>query len=213
MSSLIGNRSGNKGTCAGSCRQKYEVLDESFNKLNKFDYNLSTKDLNSLENIGRLIDLGVESFKIEGRMKSQAYVYLVVKLYRTAIDSYLKNKKIIINENDLQKLKITFNRLYTKGYLFNTINNDILNPVRPNHLGVKIGEVIDYDNRFIKIKLSEELSINDGIRIVSEKDEGFIVTSLFKNKERIKEGKRNEIISIPYNKKVNINSEVYKTLD
>ena len=58
MSSLIGGRSGNRGTCAGSCRQKYDVLDESKKKVNIDSYNLSTKDLNTLENIGDLIDIG-----------------------------------------------------------------------------------------------------------------------------------------------------------
>ena len=151
MSSLIGNRSGNRGTCAGSCRHKYDVLNENLEKINNDKYNLSTKDLNSLDNLEKLIKTGADSFKIEGRMKSKSYVYLVVKLYRMAIDSYFEKGKVEINENDLEDLKITFNRLFTKGFLFNTENNDIINPYRPNHLGVEIGKVIDYNNNFVTI--------------------------------------------------------------
>src|SRR5574344_730812 len=77
MSSLIGGRSGNRGQCAGSCRLKYDVIDELGNKLNKDDYPLSTKDLNTLSYVGELIEAGVASLKIEGRMKSSEYVYTV----------------------------------------------------------------------------------------------------------------------------------------
>ena len=82
MSALIGGRSGNRGMCAGCCRLPYDLISDG-KKINKDKYLLSTKDLMVLENIGDLIDLGVESFKIEGRMKRPEYVYLVVSLYRS----------------------------------------------------------------------------------------------------------------------------------
>ena len=213
MSSLIGNRSGNRGTCAGNCRHKYDVLNDKLKKVNIDKYNLSTKDLNSLENLEKLIKTGADSFKIEGRMKSKSYVYLVVKLYRLAIDSYFEKGKVEICQNDLDDLKITFNRLFTKGFLFNADNNDIINPYRPNHLGIEIGNVIDYKNNFVTIKLSRDLSINDGIRIIRKDDIGFIVTSLFKNKKRISEAKKGDIVSIPVKEKIEKNSVVVKTVD
>ena len=70
-------------------------------KVNTDEYNLSTKDLNSLENIGTLIDMGIDSFKIEGRMKSPHYVYTVVNLYRKAIDSYCRFKEVRIKPKEL----------------------------------------------------------------------------------------------------------------
>lgn len=213
MSSLIGNRSGNRGTCAGSCRHKYDVLDENLNQKNVEKYNLSTKDLNSLNNLEKLIKTGADSFKIEGRMKSKAYVYLVVSLYRKAIDSYFETGKIEISEKDLEDLKYTFNRLFTKGFLFKTDNNDIINPFRPNHLGVEIGKVLKYEKEFVTIKLTKNLNINDGIRFISKEDTGFIVTSMFKNKQRIKEAKKGDIVSIPSKDKIKAGSQVVKTLD
>ena len=109
MSSLIGGRSGNRGQCAGSCRLKYDVIDELGNKLNKDDYPLSTKDLNTLSYVEELIEAGVASLKIEGRMKSSEYVYTVVSLYRAAIDSYYQNGIVSINNDKLLEQDLTFN--------------------------------------------------------------------------------------------------------
>lgn len=211
MSSLIGNRSGNRGSCAGSCRQKYDLIVNN-KKINKEEYLLSAKDLCSLEDIGKLIEIGVESLKIEGRMKSPEYVYTVTHLYRKAIDSYYQNKKVTIDEKELQDLKKIFNREHTKGFLFNSSNNEITNSYRPNHLGVEIGKVIDYKNGFINIKLSDNISINDGIRFIDD-DIGFVVTNIFKNRNKVKEAFKGDIISIPSKEKVTINSKVVKTTD
>ncbi len=205
FSSLIGNRSGNRGSCAGSCRQKYNLLVDG-KKVNKDEYLLSCKDLCTIENIGKLIDIGVDSFKIEGRMKSPEYVYLVTKLYREAIDSYLQNKKFTVN---LKELKTIFNREYTKGFIFN--DSDIVNPFRPNHLGIEIGKVIKSQNNYIDILLTDDLNINDGIRFIDD-DIGFTVTKMFKNKKRINHGTKGEIISIYYQNKVS-KTKVVKTTD
>jgi putative protease len=132
MSYFNSSRSANQGACEGSCRLKYNVLKDN-QIIDKDVYALSLKDLNSLENIGRLIDLGVSSLKIEGRMKSPAYVYLVTSLYREAIDSYYKEGKVSINKQKLHDLKVIFNREYTRGFLFNVDNTKIVNMKASNH--------------------------------------------------------------------------------
>ena len=213
MSSLIGGRSGNRGTCAGSCRQKYDVLDESGHKVNKLEYNLSTKDLNSLENIGKLIEIGVDSLKIEGRMKSPSYVYLVTKLYRQAVDSYIKTGKVSFDKKDIDNLKRTFNRMFTKGFLFNENNQDFINPYRPNHLGVPIGKVISVNKNEVTIKLTDELNINDGIRFIGKEDNGMLVTQIRRQGKKIDKARPNDVITLSCNKKVLNNSEVVKTTD
>ena len=213
MSSLIGGRSGNRGMCAGSCRLPYDLVDENNNKINKDKYLLSTKDLNSLDNIGLLIDIGVDSFKIEGRMKSPAYVYTVVNLYRKAIDSYIKYKEVRINNSELNKLKKIFNREFTKGFLFNEDNNNIVNTYRPNHLGVPIGTVVAYKNKIVTIKLTDYLHIGDGIRIVGNKDTGLTITTLFKNSKKIEQGNSSDTVSFKIEEDVKIGSQVLKTTD
>ena len=214
MSSLIGGRSGNRGTCAGSCRLKYDVIDSNGNKLNKENYPLSTKDLNSLEYIGDLIDAGVSSLKIEGRMKSKEYVYKVVSIYRKAIDSYYKCGKVIIDNNDMLELKKIFNRDYTKGFLNNADNNDIINGYRPNHMGVIVGKIIDYKKGMAKIKLSDNIYIGSGLRVIGKnEDVGINVNDFYLNNKLVKEAHAGDIISIKVNSQVKENSDVLITLD
>lgn len=213
MSSLIGNRSGNRGTCAGSCRQSYSIVDENNNIILNNKYPLSMKDLCSLENLKTLLDIGVTSLKIEGRMKSSSYVYTVVKLYRLAIDSYYKNNNIYIDEKELYNLKKIFNREFTKGFLFDEENNKVINMKRPNHQGVEIGKVINYKNNVATIKLNDEININDGLRIVGKKDVGVNVNNFYINSKLVKTAKKGDIITIKVNDKVEKDDKVFLTLD
>lgn len=213
MSSLIGNRSGNRGTCAGSCRQSYSIVDENNNIILNNKYPLSMKDLCSLENLKTLLDIGVTSLKIEGRMKSSSYVYTVVKLYRLAIDSYYKNNNIYIDEKELYNLKKIFNREFTKGFLFDEENNKVINMKRPNHQGVEIGKVINYKNNIATIKLNDEININDGLRIVGKKDIGVNVNNFYINSKLVKTAKKGDIITIKVNDKVEKDDKVLLTLD
>ena len=212
ISALIGSRSGNRGTCAQSCRQAYSLeIDGKIVEDNK--YLLSTKDLNTLDNIDKLIDIGVSSLKIEGRMKRPEYVYLVTSIYRRAIDNYKKYGKTNITDKDIKELKKMFNREFTKGFLFNENNDNFVNTYRPNHIGIEIGKVIEQSNNKIKIKLKDEININDGIRIIGENDTGTIVTSMYKNNNRVECASSGDIVTIPFKDKVNINDIVVKTTD
>lgn len=213
MSSIIGGRSGNKGTCAQPCRQKYDVIDKNNCKVNKNEYNLSTKDLNTLEYIGNLIDIGVDSLKIEGRMKSPSYVYLVVSLYKKAVDSYIEKGKVEISEKELENLMVTFNRMYTKGFIFGEKNNDFINSVRPNHQGIEIGKVVKKEKNNIFIKLIKDLSLNDGIRVCGKEDVGFTVTSMFVNNRKTEVAKKGEIVSLFSKENIELGSVAVKTLD
>ena len=114
FSSFLGGRSGNRGRCAGPCRLPYDILDQKGNKVNtdKEQYPLSLKDLGTLEILPELMESGIASFKIEGRMKSPEYVAGVTSIYRKYIDLYLEDKeKFAIEKKDLNNLK----NLYTRG--------------------------------------------------------------------------------------------------
>ena len=213
MSSLIGGRSGNRGECAGSCRLNYDVIDKYGNKLNKGNYPISTKDLNTLEYVGKFITSGISSLKIEGRMKSKEYVYAVVSLYRNAIDSYYETGKVIIDNNLLIKLKKIFNRKYTKGFIMNTSNNDLINDYRPNHQGVKIGTVVSYKNGIANIKLIDNLYIGSGLRVVGNPDVGISVNEFYKNNKLVKEAGIGDIVSIKVKDNVKVGSDVLVTSD
>ena len=212
MSALIGSRSGNRGTCAQICRQPYSLeIDNRIVSSN--EYLLSTKDLNTLNNIDKLIECGVDSLKIEGRVKRPEYVYLVTSLYRKAIDNYVKYKQTKITEEDIKDLKKLFNRQFTKGFLFNEENDNFVNTYRPNHLGIEIGRVISYKKGQVTIKLTDELNINDGIRIISNNDTGIVVTKILKDSKSVKSAKKGDIIIIPFKDSVDKNNIVLKTTD
>ena len=204
MSKFIGGRSGNRGECAGACRLSYDVVDCNNNILNKNKYPISTKDLNTIYYIDKLIESGVASLKIEGRMKSKEYVYMVVKLYRDTIDNYYKTGKVIVNEEYLLKLKKIFNREYTKGFLFNINNNELINSYRPNHMGVNVGKVLNYKNGYATILLTDHVSIGSGLRVLSKnnKDVGILVNEFYKKDKLVKDAYKNDIISIKVHDKV-----------
>lgn len=212
MSSLIGGRSGNRGSCAGTCRLPYRLITKEQKQLNQEDYILSMKDLCTLEHIKDLIESGIDSFKIEGRMKRPEYVYLAVSLYRKAIDSYYKTGKVFIDNKCLYELKKIFNREFTSGFLFGESNDHITNSYRPNHLGVEVGKIINIKNNSVNIKLIDDLNVGDGIRVV-DCDVGCTVTTIFKNGKKINHAKKNEIITIYLKDKVLKNSVVVKTTD
>lgn len=93
MSSMIGKRSGNRGQCAQPCRLQYQLLKDGQSLPEKHPYLLSPKDIMTIEYLGELIEAGVSSLKIEGRMKRPEYVASVIRAYRQAIDAYIKIKK------------------------------------------------------------------------------------------------------------------------
>ena len=156
MSGLIGYRSGNRGRCVGSCRKEYELIDKTTGTSLGKSYILSTKDLNTIDYIDNLTE--IDSLKIEGRMKEPAYVANVVSKYRMALDHK-------ITETDKKNLNKTFNRTFTKGYLFHEDQKDITNILRPNNYGYEIGRISKMVNDMCEITLTRTLNQNDIIRI------------------------------------------------
>ena len=108
MSSMIGGRSGNRGKCAGTCRLPYTLLKDDKEQVK--GYLLSSKDVCTLDIIPELINAGVKSFKIEGRMKSKEYVGIVTSIYRKYIDLAESGKEYKVDEKDREKLMQIFNR-------------------------------------------------------------------------------------------------------
>lgn len=214
MSALIGGRSGNRGTCAQVCRKMYSLYDQNGDKLSSEKYLLSTKDLCTIENVDKLITAGVDSLKIEGRMKRPEYVYVVTKVYRKVIDNYLETGILKVLDEDILELKKIFNRDFTKGFIFDEKNNDFVNQKRPNHQGIMVGKVIKYKSGNLFIKLNEEINAHDGLRIEDEKeDKGLVIEKMFMGKNEVKKAKAGDVIKIKYDKLVKANSNVLLTTD
>ncbi len=207
MSSVSKNRSANKGMCAQCCRLAYDLVDEDENIIKtNTKYLISPKDMCLINDIPELINAGVSSFKIEGRLKSAAYVGYITRIYRKAIDAYYNNEKYFISEEELNNFKVLFNRNFTDDYLFN--KNNLFGQLTPNHLGLEIGTVIKNINNYTYIKLSRELNQFDGIRIG---EFGCICNMLYSNNLLVNHGDINDIVAIKTNKI--LKGKVYKTLD
>ena len=212
MSSMIGNRSGNRGRCAQPCRQKYTMIDISTGEEihSNGEYLLSTKDLNTIEDVDKIIETGVLSLKIEGRMKKPEYVATVINSYRNAIDEYQATKKVNISTETMEDLYTIFNRKFTKGLILGEVGEDVMNSNVPNNQGLYVGKVVDYNKKAkrLKIKLEGTLKKGDGINLG-----GGTIGRIIKGKERAQIGYKGETIELDFIGEARKNQPVFKTSD
>ena len=202
FSSMLGGRSGNRGECVGSCRLPYKLYKDK--TLIDEGYLLSMKELNTSASIKQLPS-NVVSLKIEGRMKSPSYVGFITKYYRKILDDEELTTK------DLEDLKSMFYRGFTKGHLFN--DEDLINKKSPNHLGSRLGKVIDVNDERIRIELDRPLLQGDGIRF-RENNKGMIVNYLYDLKDNlINKGNPKQIVEVDNKVKLTSLDEVRKTTD
>ncbi|MGL5675853.1 MAG: DUF3656 domain-containing U32 family peptidase [Cellulosilyticaceae bacterium] len=204
MSGLIGYRSGNRGRCIGSCRKPYELIDKTTDTVLGENYILSTKDLNTIDHIDDLKE--IDSLKIEGRMKEPAYVANVVSRYRMALEHK-------ITEADKENLKKTFNRTFTKGYLFHEDKKNITNVSRPNNVGYEIGRISKTHKDMYEITLIHTLNQNDIIRIShNDEDVNLTVAKLY-DKEGNLINKADRVCYIKIKEKLSKGDVVYTSKD
>lgn len=156
MSSFAGTRSGNRGRCAQPCRKKYNG-----------EYLLSMKDMCTLENIPELIAAGIDSFKIEGRMKNEYYVASAVSAYRELADDCINGSFRVKKANGLKfKLANIYSRGgFCGGYFFTHNAADMISTERPNHQGVPVGSLVKAGAGKADIKLSEKLYQRDVLEV------------------------------------------------
>lgn len=219
MSSFNGGRSGNRGTCAQPCRQKYKV-----EGLKKEDYYLSPCDLNLFNKLKEISELNIACIKIEGRMRNKEYLAIVISNYRKALNK-LKSGK----EMESEEISLVFNRGFSQGQFNNTAKRSL----RAGHVGLKIGKVIDARKNQIAIKIDDSIKNipekGDGLLLVKNDDDyGFeisqnpSITTLNhfkkgKNKQIKDLTRKNKVLivkKVRQNKKSNFNlneSEVYLT--
>ena len=219
MSSFKGGRSGNRGTCAQPCRQKYKI-----DGIRREDYYLSPCDLSLFNRLKEITELNISCIKIEGRMRSKEYLAIATSSYRKALNK-LKSGK----ETRSEEISLVFNRGFSEGQF----NHQSKRSIRPGHIGLKIGRVIDSRKNQIAIKLDDSLKSipekGDGLLIVkNNNDYGLeisqnpIITTLNhfkkgKNKEIKDLNRKNRVLIIKkvwQNKKSDFNlneSEVYLT--
>lgn len=183
MSSFIGGRSGNRGRCAGSCRLPYSLYDINGNNVaTDGQYLLSQKDLCGVLQLPDLIEAGVDSFKIEGRMKKPEYVAACVRSYRRLVDYYFSSdynqetyvKKALVYKDEMTEI---FNRGgFTSGYYYQNNGKDMMSFNEPGHMGVDIGKISRVNDKSIMVRLSKNLNKGD-ILVVKAGNEEITMTS------------------------------------
>lgn len=162
-SEAIGGRSANRGQCAQSCRYEYELLvDGETKELKDQKYLVSPKDLCGINEIPKLIELGIESFKVEGRLKSPEFVASVADSYRKAIDDF----EGLNTEYAINNMAITYSRGFYNGWLEGVAHQNLVDGTYGSNRGLYIGEVIHTSKKLIRVRSEVELYPGDGVLLV-----------------------------------------------
>ena len=172
LSRFYGGRSGNRGQCAQPCRlpyKSYKLVNGEYELIkDAAPHPLSPRDMCQIDNIGELIDAGVLSFKIEGRMKSPEYVAVVTKIYRKYIDEYLEKGSYVVSREDRDALLQIFNRgEFTEGYMYGDPKERLMSETIPKNQGILAGEVVAYNRntKLVNVKLFKDIAMHDGIEV------------------------------------------------
>ena len=176
LSSMNGGRSGNRGRCAQPCRMEYDVYDSDGSMLESSEgrYVLSPKDMCAIKILPDIIDAGVYSLKIEGRMKNVTYAAAVTALYRKYVDMYLEygRKGYKVDDNDINDLMDLYNRgAFTTGYYNSNKGMQMMSVQRPNHMGTRALEVMSNVSGRITFKALEQINPQDVFEI--DRDNSF----------------------------------------
>ncbi|MGN1201248.1 MAG: U32 family peptidase [Candidatus Caccovivens sp.] len=206
LSSLGFGESGNRGRCLQLCRLPYTA--SSSNQNLKNGYLLSPNDLCHISRLKELIDSGICSFKIEGRMRRPAYVAQAVQSYRNAIDNINAN----LNQEKHKLSKVFSRGKYNEGYyLDNVISKNIINPDFQNHRGIKIGKII----KVVPFKQLHKITVQtdgtpirsgDGLKFIKDGKENSMGVGNVNNVSK-------NIFEVFSKIPANVGSEVYLTLD
>ncbi|MEC0171197.1 DUF3656 domain-containing U32 family peptidase [Paenibacillus graminis] len=163
-SEMWGGRSANRGECAQACRLPYDLMvDGEVKPMGDVTYLLSPKDLAAIDLMPELIEAGVTSFKIEGRLKSPEYVANVVGKYRKAIDRYFDGNWSPTSKEDIRELQQSFSRGFTHGFLEGTNNKKLVDGTFPKSRGVYMGTVEQILRDGVVCRIHAPLKRGDGI--------------------------------------------------
>ena len=177
LSDFLANRYANLGDCAQSCRWEYNLYLEEKNNLGNLmpieqdengTYIISSKDLCLIKEIPEIIELGVKSLKIEGRLKTEYYMATVINAYRQAIDDYFENPK----EYDYKKYLKEIEKTKTRGlstFYFNDKNNKDIQEYEGKQYNSDYefgGKVVEYDEKKSLVEIKNKLMVNDILEVI-----------------------------------------------
>ncbi|MBQ3390021.1 MAG: U32 family peptidase [Firmicutes bacterium] len=204
MSQLIGGRSGNRGQCAQPCRRWYELETEGGEPLGEAGYLLSPRDLSYLPDLNALVRAGVDSLKIEGRLKTPEYAALTVKTFRKYLDRIAGGGEKAPEARDMERLEQVFSRgKFTRGYLYGKPSGALLSGDSPKHRGLFLGEVrkvrpsaMGKEKSLLELELARDLRVGDGIEITAPGFPGGVVSYIKGRKQPVRAAKARERVWI-----------------
>ena len=204
LSKFMIGRSANRGECAHPCRWEYFLKEKerpeeefSIEQDQRGTYVMNSRDLCMVEHIPELIKAGVDSFKIEGRMKSVYYVALVTKIYREAVNEYLRSpKKFRFDPRWQKELAKVSHRTYTTGFYFGADDRENITAGATVRNYSFVGVVVGHKNSQLEIKVRNYFTLNDELEII---DPNYKEIMKFKVKEIVtKEGEQVSAAHNPY---------------
>ena len=201
LSHAIGGRSANRGACAQPCRKRYTLYDADKKVISADQHLLSLKDLNQSGSIKELAEAGIQSFKIEGRLKDVDYVKNITAFYRKKMDAFLEDqpefqavsvgKSFLSFEANPAK---SFNR-GTTDYFLHGRSKEIVSFESPKFLGELVGEVSQVTTKYFEIKSALEIANNDGLVFISAAGESVGIKVNVVERSRIYPDKMNGIFA------------------
>jgi putative protease len=172
-SEALGGRSANRGECAQACRMPYQIVcDGAVHDLGNIQYLLSPQDLAAFDLIPRLVELGVTSLKIEGRLKTPEYVANITQHYRRALDAALAGRSVTFTPRDVQEMELSFSRGFSHGFLVGN-NHKVL--VRGDHAkkrGIFLGSVAAVTRTGVRVDLAAPVKNGDGLVFDGDESRG-----------------------------------------
>jgi len=165
-SEALGGRSANRGECAQACRMPYEIVcDGTLQDLGNVQYLLSPQDLAAFDLVPGLIDLGVSSLKIEGRLKSPEYVANITRHYRRAIDDAWEGRPVDFSPRDVREMELSFSRGFSHGFLDGNNHKVLVRGDYAKKRGVFLGRVSAVTDAGVRLDLAAPVKNGDGLVI------------------------------------------------
>lgn len=224
MSHDIFGKSANRGECIQPCRREYEITDkeDNYSMIIGEDYILSPKDLCTIEFIDKLIESGIDAFKIEGRKRSPEYISKTVSFYRKAIDKYFMGSLTLGDKlNYIEELKKVYNRGFSPGFYFGTPGEEsyagIYGSIATTRK-VYVGRVLNYYKKnqvaYIKIE-ADKISSGDSIYIIGNTTGTIELTvgEILNNDKVVTEAVKGENVTIYCRELAREFDKVYKIVD
>ncbi|WP_164102427.1 U32 family peptidase [Candidatus Laterigemmans baculatus] len=172
-SESLGGRSANRGQCAQACRLPYDlVVDDQPRELGDVRYLLSPQDLAAYALVPELIEAGVCSLKIEGRLKTAEYVANITRHYRTAIDEAMAGRPVQFTRRQIHEMELSFSRGFSPGWLQGCDHKMLVPGDNSAKRGVRLGDVLSVQGQRVVVRLEAAVARGDGVAFEGDRTAG-----------------------------------------